>query len=249
MHAVGMRTRFAPTPSGFPHLGNAVNAMLCARLAKEFSGELLLRVDDADTQRSRPTYREAITELVEWLDLSIASVHENQKEHAERYWMQLIHLAEAAPGMVYTCYCTRSRVDTGGTCECAGAITEWRIYEARICIRLEEENAVLWRRDGIPAYHLTSVVDDDRLGITHVLRGDDLQASTLVQREISRYLPGSTFADTWVVHHGLVRDDIGNKLSKSAGTQSAPLRLDDATRNEVQQRTDEIWEREIEPSL
>ena len=247
---MGMRTRFAPTPSGFPHLGNAVNALLCARLAAELSGELLLRVDDADLQRHRMEYRRAIFELVEWLDLPIASVHEHQDQHGDRYWNQLIRLAEAVPEMVYVCSCTRSQLDSGKACLCSGRVSQWRIHEARVCMRLDDNAAtVLWRRDGIPAYHLTSVVDDDRLGVTHVIRGDDLQESTIIQRQISHYLPGSGFADTWVAHHALVLDQRGNKLSKSSGALSAPLRLDNSTMSEIKRQAAQIWESEIVPLI
>lgn len=226
-----------------------MNAALCARLAQEFSGDLLLRVDDADAQRSRPQYRDAISDLVEWLNLPIASVHEHQGEHGERYWAELARLAEAVPEIIFACFCTRSQLDSGETCTCSGAISEWRIHEARICMRIQGGSSVLWRRDGIPAYQLTSVVDDDRLGITHVVRGEDLEPSTLIQREISRNLPGSTFADTWVVHHALVRDESGSKLSKSSGALAAPMQLDDVTKKEVQRLTDLIWESEIQPTI
>ncbi|MFM1918188.1 MAG: tRNA synthetase class and catalytic domain, partial [Actinomycetota bacterium] len=74
-----------------------MNALLCARLAKEISGELVLRVDDVDTQRQRTEYREAVTALVEWLDLPISAVHAHQNLDIDRYWMQLHNLAEAHP--------------------------------------------------------------------------------------------------------------------------------------------------------
>lgn len=247
MHAVIMRTRFAPTPSGFPHLGNAVNALLCARLARELSGELLLRVDDADLHRQRPEYRQAISALIDWLDLPIKAVHEHQDVNGERYWAALLHLAEAVPGKVYVCTCTRSQLDAGWVCDCSAAVSKWRVNEARICLRLDDGVAVLWRRDGIPAYHLTSVVDDDRLGVTHVVRGEDLRASTRIQRALSRDLPGSNFCDTWVVHHALVRDSAGNKLSKSSGAASVAMDLNEVNKTRAKCLAVEFWEREIAP--
>jgi glutamyl-tRNA synthetase len=114
---------------------------------------------------------------------------------------------------------------------------------------MEGDVIVLWRREGIPAYHLTSVVDDDEFGISHVIRGEDLRASTMIQRELSRRIPGSTFFDTWVAHHRLLLDHTGTKLSKSSGRHSVPLRMDAETKAEVERLATELWERDIAPQI
>ena len=63
-------TRFAPTPSGFLHAGNAVNALLCAQLARDSGGDLVLRIDDFDTTRIRPEYvRDVFDQIAPSYDL------------------------------------------------------------------------------------------------------------------------------------------------------------------------------------
>lgn len=85
------------------------------------------------------------------------------------------------------------------------------------------DDPVIWRRDDLPAYHLTSVVDDDLFGVDFVVRGEDLRESTQIQREISALLPDSKFRTAYVVHHPLILDSTGTKLSKSAGSQAKPM--------------------------
>jgi len=95
------------------------------------------------------------------------------------------------------------------------------------------QDPVVWRRDGLPAFHLTSVVDDDRMGVTHVVRGEDLQESTEFQQALSLRLPGNRFSSAHVLHHPLVLDAAGRKLSKSAGAGSRPMVLDTELREEI----------------
>ena len=64
-------TRIAPTPSGFLHVGNAVNAVLTHWLARAHDGRLLLRIDDFDTARARPAYLEDVFRTLDWLEIDI----------------------------------------------------------------------------------------------------------------------------------------------------------------------------------
>ena len=73
---------------------------------------------------------------------------------------------------------------------------------------------VLWRRDGVPAYHLAVTVDDAFQGITHVVRGTDLREATTLQRMLQSLL---AFPEPLYHHHDLIRDAEGRKLAKSAG--------------------------------
>lgn len=79
---------------------------------------------------------------------------------------------------------------------------------------------VIWRKDDLPAYHLQSVVDDERMGITHIVRGADLYDSTVAQHWLASQLGYSGFKQAKFWHHPLITDAAGEKLSKSAGSTS-----------------------------
>ena len=79
---------------------------------------------------------------------------------------------------------------------------------------------VIRRRDGLPAYHIASLTDDLDFGITHIVRGEDLTASTAAQLFISQTLGGTAFERVRFYHHPVVKDGAGSKLSKSAGSAS-----------------------------
>lgn len=93
---------------------------------------------------------------------------------------------------------------------------------------------VLWRRDDLPAYHLGSVLVDEELGVTGVLRGADLLPSSALQLHLAGLIPAPGFAAADLRHHALVSDPGGGKLSKSAGAQAVPLARTDALREHVE---------------
>lgn len=224
-----MRTRFAPTPSGYLHGGNGVNALLVSWLASR-SGQIVLRIDDADQARCRPEYVEDIFRTLSWLavrpdegpqDLSdLLSTH-SQVHRRQRYLEVAMHALEL--DLAYGCTCPRH----ADLCTC-GEQMSWTPGSAALRLRPSPTGlgAVIWRRDDVPAYHLTSVVDDHDMGITHVVRGDDLRAATEVQRVLAHAVGLSFPSD--VRHHDLVRDRDGAKLSKSTGS-AGPMRHDPAT--------------------
>lgn len=119
--------RFAPSPSGRMHLGNALSAMLSWLSAKAKGGEILLRIEDLDPARSKSCYAEAIMDDFLWLGLKWDCRSENQSQRSAVYDAVLEQLREM--DMVYPCYCSRGelhaasaphasdgRVIYGGTC-------------------------------------------------------------------------------------------------------------------------------------
>lgn len=86
----------------------------------------------------------------------------------------------------------------------------------------------------MPSYHLASVVDDDELGVDIVVRGEDLLPSTHVQKLLSECLPKNSFKDAVVIHHKLVTDAAGRKLSKSAGHGAVPVPRTEQTKELIQ---------------
>lgn len=229
-----VRTRYAPTPSGFLHIGNAANFVATNLLAQQHGADILLRIDDVDTDRVRQEYVEDIFDLLGWLDLpwdlgpkSTADADSwSQATRVERYREALMDLVDA--GHAYLCSCSRSQwvshTDRGCPGDCRRRVkrfefgrTAWRLHYSA------GADPVLWRRDDVPAYHLTSVVDDDLWHVDLIVRGADLVDATCLQRHLSSLLPGSGFHEARVVHHPLVTNEGGQKLSKSAGPHRSTL--------------------------
>jgi glutamyl-Q tRNA(Asp) synthetase len=98
--------RFAPSPTGRMHLGNAYSALLNEKMARESGGRLLLRIEDIDHTRCRPEFVSGIYQDMEWLGISFEPEVRVQSQHIDFYKEKLIFLA--AHSLVYPCSCTRS---------------------------------------------------------------------------------------------------------------------------------------------
>ena len=232
-YAPRVRTRLAPTPSGFVHEGNLVNFLVIARLAATFDAAVALRIDDIDHARVRDAYVEDIFRVlaclgIRWNDGPRSSDEMpqwSQRERIHRYRQAYQELWAA--GLAYHCTCSRTQWDsfTGDSCpsDCRHRNVAFEPNRTATRVHLDDlPDPIIWRRDDLPAYHLTSVVDDHDGLINLVVRGEDLESATNVQRFISKALPGNTFHEALVVHHPLVTSK-GRKLSKSAGARSSPL--------------------------
>ena len=103
-----LRTRFAPSPTGLLHVGNAYSALRCQQWAARHHGELLLRIEDIDTSRCRPEYSEAIIADLSWLGLTWQGPVRRQSEHMQDYTEALGQLRDM--GVIYPCFCTRSDI-------------------------------------------------------------------------------------------------------------------------------------------
>lgn len=244
------RTRFAPAPTGYLHLGHAVNAIYVWGLARAFGGEVLLRVEDHDRIRSKPEYEAALLDDLDWLglapDLGATAEYRRgphplrQSDRGDRY-REVLDRLEAA-GLAYPCTCTRKEIQerTGrrggelrypGTCRERGIdpastpIRRLRLDPEEIAFRdllLGERREVpaercgdllLRDRDGHWTYQLAVVVDDLDQGIGAVIRGRDLLASTARQIQLAGILGRAE--PPRFLHHPLVKDERGRKLSKS----------------------------------
>lgn len=98
-------TRFAPSPTGYLHLGHAASALAGYEAAKRAGGRFLLRIEDIDGGRCRPEYEAAIYEDLAWLGLSWEQPVRRQSEHMDDYAAALDRLKQAE--LVYPCFCTR----------------------------------------------------------------------------------------------------------------------------------------------
>jgi glutamyl-Q tRNA(Asp) synthetase len=231
-----MVTRFAPSPTGRLHLGHALSAALNWRAARERGGEMLLRVEDIDTQRCRAEFVDAITDDLRWLGIDW-DAYEVQTDHAARHAAALERLR--AMGLLYPCTCTRAEIaasqsaphgDAGpiypGTCRGRTDAPEgaaWRLDVAKAGAPDVCDDVVLARKGLAVAYHLAVVVDDAAAGVTHVIRGKDLESATPVQTLLQRLLGLPTPRYT---HHDLVAGPDGRRLAKrTPGATLADLRM------------------------
>ena len=216
----GYRGRYAPSPTGVLHRGNLQTALLSWLQARQRRGSWLLRIDDLDTPRNRPGAIEAIEADLRWLGLDWDGPIILQSRRKEVYddWLSWLRLS----GRLFACRCSRRQLAGlaryPGTCRTAGHHWGWqnqRLPSWRLQVPDSDPegsgDVVLRRSDGFIAYQLATVLDELTLGITDVVRGEDLLQALPAQRSIYRALNQMPP----LFHHGpLVCDGSGNKLSK-----------------------------------
>lgn len=103
-----VRVRFAPSPTGYMHIGNLRTALFNWLYAQHTNGQFLLRIEDTDLERSRPEYTEAIFEAMEWVGMKSAETPVIQSERIERHKEVAQRMVEA--GHAYRCYCTQEEL-------------------------------------------------------------------------------------------------------------------------------------------
>ena len=103
-----MKTRFAPSPTGYLHLGHAFAALTAYDAARAEGGAFVLRVEDIDQARCRPEYEAAIFEDLTWLGLEWEEPVRRQSEHFDEYAAALARLDQI--GVLYPCFCTRKEI-------------------------------------------------------------------------------------------------------------------------------------------
>src|SRR5919108_5713067 len=101
-------TRFAPSPTGYLHLGHAHSALVGWHRARVESGRFLLRIEDIDPARCRPEFEAAILEDLAWLGLDWDGPVRRQSEHWHDYRVALAVLE--GQGLIYPCFCTRREI-------------------------------------------------------------------------------------------------------------------------------------------
>ena len=155
-----MRVRFAPSPTGSLHVGNALTAVANRRFADEHGGVLVLRIDDTDPSRTVEGGEAEILEDLAWLGVTVDEGPVRQSERASSYTEAAARAVEARKA---------DRDDDGS-------------------VRLLAGGTTLLRPDGTATYQLASVVDDLEFRITHVIRGSDHRPNLPVQTRIATAL-------------------------------------------------------------
>jgi glutamyl-tRNA synthetase len=202
-----LHARFAPSPTGAQHVGNARTYLLAWLAARSVGGRISLRIEDIDSPRIKAGAAQQALDDLRWLGLDWDGEPIVQTERLVQYSAALDELKRRE--LVYPCTCTRSDIEAAasaphaehegpvypGTCshrsardaERLSSPYAWRVRvahsprfhdefvgEVAIDLRALGGDFVVWKNTGTPAYQLAVVVDDAAMGITHVLRGDDL---------------------------------------------------------------------------
>lgn len=236
--------RFAPSPTGYLHIGGARTALFNWCFARANGGKFLLRIEDTDRARSTPEAVGAILDGLEWLGLDWDGEPTYQFERARRHRDIAESLVNS--GRAYYCYCSPEELAAMRE-QGHGYDRRWRDRNAaeapegvkpviRIKAPLDGEMTVddkvqgsvtvaakqlddfiILRADGTPTYMLAVVVDDYDMGVTHVIRGDDHLNNTFRQKVIIDAMgwPLPVYA-----HIPLIHGDDGAKLSKRHGALS-----------------------------
>lgn len=213
-----VRTRFAPSPTGYLHIGGARTALFSWLFARHHDGKFVLRIEDTDRARSTAEAEQAILDGMEWLGMHCDEGPFRQSERMPRYQeviQQLLSRQQA-----YYCHCSRERLDElreqalrekrkpryDGHCRSLGlgpgeeaVIRFANPVDGEVSFtdmsrgevitsNAELDDLVICRPDGSPTYNFCVVVDDLDMQITHVIRGDDHINNTPRQINIYRAL-------------------------------------------------------------
>lgn len=200
--------RFAPSPTGFLHLGSARTALFNWLYARKNGGRMLLRIEDTDKVRSRKEFLDEILEDIKWLGLDWDGELVHQSERFDLYRRKAEEiLAEGkaykeGEAIIY-------KVEKGQTIEINDMI------HGKISFSTDDiKDQVMMKSDGSPAYNFCCVVDDAELDITHIIRGDDHISNTPKQVLFYRAM-GLTPPEFG--HMPLMMGADGAKLSKRHG--------------------------------
>lgn len=236
--------RFAPSPTGPLHFGSLLAAVASYLEARRNHGRWLVRMEDIDPPREQPGASDLIVRALERYGFEWDGPVTYQSQSDLQHHQMLQRLLDA--GLAYECGCSRrdlADVPRGplgtiypGNCRDGTAADETavRIRTNDVPIsfedglqgsqsqRLESESGdfIILRRDGLVAYHLAVVVDDDLQGVTEIVRGIDLMDSTPRQIWLQRCLGLRT---PGYQHIPVAVNDDGSKLSKLTGADGIPL--------------------------
>lgn len=240
-------TRFAPSPTGYLHVGGARTALYCWLYARKTKGKFILRIEDTDLERSTQESVQAILDGMNWLNLQHDEGPYYQTKRFDRYQEVIDQLLRE--GKAYRCYCSKERLEQlreeqmankekpryDGFCseksngKDDGYVIRFRnpkdgVVEFDDLIRgklsfsnHELDDLIIARSDGTPTYNFTVVVDDWDMNITHVIRGDDHINNTPRQINILRAL-GATPPS--YAHVPMILGSDGKRLSKRHGAVS-----------------------------
>jgi len=242
-----IRTRFAPSPTGYLHVGGARTALFSWLYARRHGGRFVLRIEDTDIERSTAESVNAILEGMTWLGMEYDEGPLYQTDRFARYEEVTQELLKK--GLAYRCNCTKERLEAlreeqmqhkekpryDGHCRGKhvspdeahvirfsnppeGSVIIEDQIRGRVVFKNEElDDLIIRRTDGSPTYNLTVVVDDLDMAISHVIRGDDHLNNTPRQVNIMRALG---VEPPQYAHLPMILGEDGSRLSKRHGAVS-----------------------------
>lgn len=262
----GRRTRFAPSPTGYLHLGHVAAALYVWGIGRASKAQIQLRIEDHDLGRSRSAYEEAILEDLNWLgwqaDVGVSKADEasdfRQSNRHERYQQILTRLEQKK--LIYRCTCSRrsiaSAMNSSDELRYLGQCRHRKLQATKdfgvrlilpsvtyrfrdLFLGLQTQtpahqcgDLLLVDRDQNFTYHFSSVVDDLDHGINLLIRGQDLTSCCARQVQLAKILGQRHRAQ--FVHHPLIMDTAGKKLSKrDLATSIRQERQDGLSREEI----------------
>ena len=257
-----MKGRFAPSPTGYIHLGNVWIALLSYISTRQQKGTYVVRMEDIDLQRSKRELGEALLDDLEWLGFEWdegprigGSESTYWQSERQEYYANILECL-ALEKLIYPCFCNRARLQSIASAPHVGEVVHR--YDGH-CRHIDEEKVktlsaekdpslrlsidscdieftdrwqgvqhihlegelddyVLRRGDGMYAYNLAVVLDDIAMGITEVIRGDDLLDTTGQQIYLYKTLQQCLHSKNIKVpsygHAPLLIDSEGHRLSK-----------------------------------
>ena len=248
-------TRFAPSPTGYLHIGGARTALFNWLYARHYGGKFLLRIEDTDRVRSTKEAIDAIVDGMRWLGLD----WDGHEYYQSQFWSRHAEIAHRLleRGAAYRCYMTQEelaeqREKAKAERKPFRINSPWRdvadeqdkphvirlqapregetVVDDQVQGQVTVQNAelddfILLRSDGTPTYMLAVVVDDHDMGVTHVIRGDDHLNNAFRQLAIIRAMG---WPEPTYAHVPLIHGPDGAKLSKRHGAMGV-----DAYRDEL----------------
>ena len=239
-----VRTRFAPSPTGYLHIGGVRTALFCWLYAKNQKGQFLLRIEDTDQERSTQESISAILQGMEWLSLNCDEEPVYQSQRMDLYQKKADQLIKS--DHAYKCYCTQEELDAmrrgqvergenpryDGRCRGLkepksdqfvvrfksprkGEVTISDHLFGNVLVQNEElDDFILLRSNGTPTYHFAVVIDDNDTNISHVIRGDDHLKNTAKHIHLFNALG---YPLPKFVHLPMILGPDGSRLSKRHG--------------------------------
>ncbi len=241
-----VRTRFAPSPSGFLHIGGVRTALYSWLFARNKGGQFLLRIEDTDIERSTEESIEAILAGMQWLGLDHDEDIVYQSKRFDIYQEKAEELIQA--DHAYKCYCTPDELEKmraeqskkgenpryDGRCRDKGDqdgefvirfksnakedITISDSVYGQITVHKDElDDFIILRSNKAPTYHFAVVIDDNESGITHILRGDDHLKNSAKHLQL---MDAMGYKEPEFIHLPMILGPDGSRLSKRHGAMN-----------------------------
>ncbi len=210
-----IKVRFAPSPTGYLHIGGARTALFNWLFARHHKGIFLLRIEDTDQQRSTDEATKAILDSMKWLGLDWDEGPYFQSRRLAVYQQHAEDLVSKGKAFYDTDAEGRKAIRfkmQDGVTEIADLIHGTIAFDTSLI-----EDFVILKADGFPTYNFACVVDDAEMGVTHIIRGDDHISNT--PKQIALY-KAFGFKMPEFAHIPMILGEDGSRLSKRHGATS-----------------------------